>query len=199
MRIAGLALSMALLLVPYACKSGPESGDSITNWLRECETDDECDDECVCGLCTRRCTTSDQCGGLTDDATCIETADERVASRCDVHPTTAERLCVDPCTDASCPFRECTGVRLCLGCDPGDCLNGGRCTVDGTTCTCPTGMSGPRCESEESVRELSVGVDHMCALLAGNQVKCWGANNVGQLGIGDTDARGDGPGERGAA
>lgn len=37
-----------------------------------------------------------------------------------------------------------------------------------------------------------------CALLSGARVKCWGRNDFGQLGLGDTMSRGDGPGEMGA-
>ncbi|HEV8247590.1 MAG TPA: DUF4215 domain-containing protein [Polyangiaceae bacterium] len=38
---------------------------------------------------------------------------------------------------------------------------------------------------------------HNCALLVGGTVKCWGSNYYSQLGIGDTDDRGDQPGEMG--
>eukprot|EP01083_Nonionella_stella_P156830 508285_1 len=45
--------------------------------------------------------------------------------------------------------------------------------------------------------EITAGWNHNCALSQSNTVKCWGFNMYGQLGIGDTSHRGDGPGEMG--
>lgn len=49
------------------------------------------------------------------------------------------------------------------------------------------------------VRVVAAGWNHTCALLSDGTIKCWGANDVGQLGLGDTLARGDEAGEMGAA
>jgi len=42
------------------------------------------------------------------------------------------------------------------------------------------------------VKQIQAGGRHACALLESGDVKCWGANEVGQLGLGDTKNRGQG-------
>ncbi|CAM9758764.1 unnamed protein product [Ectocarpus fasciculatus] len=44
---------------------------------------------------------------------------------------------------------------------------------------------------------LAAGADFTCAVLEDGSAKCWGLNELGALGLGDTDARGDGTGEMG--
>ncbi|MDC0710305.1 Ig-like domain-containing protein [Stigmatella sp. ncwal1] len=50
-----------------------------------------------------------------------------------------------------------------------------------------------------TARALAAGVYSACAILENGTVKCWGYNSYGQLGLGDTADRGDGPGEMGNA
>ncbi|HIB77973.1 MAG TPA: hypothetical protein EYO58_10260, partial [Flavobacteriales bacterium] len=48
-----------------------------------------------------------------------------------------------------------------------------------------------------TAKSIAAGESHTCALLDNNKIKCWGWNDYGQLGQGDTTSRGDGPGEMG--
>ncbi|HEY2405269.1 MAG TPA: hypothetical protein VGI10_04665, partial [Polyangiaceae bacterium] len=51
--------------------------------------------------------------------------------------------------------------------------------------------------TNRTVGTIVEGLYSTCALLDTNQVKCWGFNNSGQLGLGDTNSRGDNPNEMG--
>ena len=53
--------------------------------------------------------------------------------------------------------------------------------------------------SDRRILGVTGGMYHSCALLEGNRVKCWGQNHFGTLGLGDTEDRGDDPGEMGDA
>jgi alpha-tubulin suppressor-like RCC1 family protein len=48
-----------------------------------------------------------------------------------------------------------------------------------------------------SVKMIDAGLEHVCAILDANQVKCWGINDVGELGLGDTTNRGNAAGQMG--
>lgn len=50
-----------------------------------------------------------------------------------------------------------------------------------------------------TAKALTVGDIYACALLDDGSVKCWGGNYWGQLGLDDTEHRGDNPGEMGEA
>ena len=71
-----------------------------------------------------------------------------------------------------------------------------------TQITAQVGQSAP--PASRSVRlgssapiQVTAGANFNCALLYDGSVKCWGANYYGQLGLGDTDNRGDNISEMG--
>jgi len=50
-----------------------------------------------------------------------------------------------------------------------------------------------------SATAITVEDNRACAILQDGAIKCWGANSIGSLGLGDTEGRGDEPGEMGDA
>ena len=51
--------------------------------------------------------------------------------------------------------------------------------------------------TERTAKAISIGGIHTCAILDNDRIKCWGSNDSGELGLGDTDDRGDDPNEMG--
>jgi alpha-tubulin suppressor-like RCC1 family protein len=49
-----------------------------------------------------------------------------------------------------------------------------------------------------TARYVAAGSDNTCAILDNNDLKCWGSNTFGKLGLGDTDARGVAAGQMAA-
>lgn len=94
----------------------------------------------------------------------------------------------DACT-AMCAIAVCGDgiVQQGLGevCDDGNILDGDDCSAE--------------CAAQTEVLQVYAGVTTSCAILTGGRVKCWGLNFAGGLGLGDTEDRGDDPGEMGAA
>ena len=60
------------------------------------------------------------------------------------------------------------------------------------------GADLPLVDLDGLAAQIACGDKHTCALLNSGQIKCWGRNVAGQLGLGDTANRGDQPGEMGA-
>jgi len=51
--------------------------------------------------------------------------------------------------------------------------------------------------SGRTATAIAAGSDHTCAILDNASIKCWGSNISGELGIGDTENRGDNSSEMG--
>ncbi|MCP3063673.1 Ig-like domain-containing protein [Myxococcus sp. K38C18041901] len=70
---------------------------------------------------------------------------------------------------------------------------------DGRASNLMSNLPFVRVGTDVRVAMMGLGDGFSCALLEGGAVKCWGDSEQGQLGLGDTQRRGDGPGEMGDA
>ena len=68
-----------------------------------------------------------------------------------------------------------------------------------TTASMGDGLPAVDLGTGRTAKLLATGAAHTCVVLDNDAVKCWGLNDDGQLGLGDTDARGDDAGEMGDA
>lgn len=101
-----------------------------------------------------------------------------------------------PYTDAGGPVKSLAvgNKRVCVHLED----NSVRCwgQLYGNTTFDPIGdepgeMPPPAIDIGGTVKSLStIGVSHQCAIMQDDQLKCWGFNKEGQLGVGDTRTRG---------
>ena len=77
-----------------------------------------------------------------------------------------------------------TGSLYCWGRNTDEKLGLGQPFADLRSVTEPT-----RVGSDSDWVSVSLGNDHACALRQDGSLWCWGKNNSGQLGVGDTDGR----------
>lgn len=119
-----------------------------------------------------------------------------------------ENACTGRCMACTAAKTGLAADGLCgsipAGTDPDDECVGSVCDVSNTCASiscnigsdCPTGQcSNGTCSG---IWQLAANGAESCALFLDGRVKCWGENSLGQLGLGDTNNRGDMPGEMGA-
>ncbi|MBI5511344.1 MAG: fibronectin type III domain-containing protein [Deltaproteobacteria bacterium] len=85
----------------------------------------------------------------------------------------------------------CTGGAALSGVTDFDVYDSGGCAVKGGGVWCWGGAAGGAAlpvaiGGLAGVQAVAVGRAHACAVVAGGEVRCWGANNAGQLGNGST-------------
>lgn len=97
----GATLSFFAGLFSGCQGEGPQEN-SNTNWLKECDSTDECGSlVCLCGTCTQSCDTEDDCAG-NGASSCIAASEDAASVVCDGTPPTAG-ICLPRCEDEECP------------------------------------------------------------------------------------------------
>ncbi|MBM4376453.1 MAG: hypothetical protein FJ095_15335 [Deltaproteobacteria bacterium] len=170
---------------------GPSESIGVTV-CQPCGQHEDCNADRHCDPVAKRCVAD-----KTSGATCTARA-ECVGDAC-VDGFCCDTACDDGCSacsiargatkDGVCEPYVYKGMDVPGACDDtsGNCGEGLRCTCD----------AAGFCNAKLGVLSVTSGGDHTCALFTTGQVKCWGANDAGQLGLGDTASRGDAPGEMG--
>jgi alpha-tubulin suppressor-like RCC1 family protein len=191
----------------------PGRADCNLNAADGCETNTDADAH-ACGGCGVTCGNDAVCDGGRCAIAC-GTSRVACAGAC-VDPESdpdACGACGVVCPGAAHGARTCT-VRVCgLSCDAGYRVCAGVCAAEspsacGPSCavcpvpdgghpTCDAGQCGVACDAGFSpckdgccpvapARALAAANDHACAVTSGGALECWGANEKGQLGTGDT-------------
>ncbi|MGB1015021.1 MAG: DUF4215 domain-containing protein, partial [Nannocystaceae bacterium] len=178
---------------PTACDSDCECTDGIVTPPEECEPDESgCTPFCTFNICgdtwvdpdTEECDdgNDDDDDGCTNDCQLTSCGDGIVQSgeECDDGNADETDACTSVCQAAKCGDGFVyEGVEEC---DDGNDLD------DACSATC----------HPQGVLAVAVAAKHFGALLNDGTVKVWGFNH-GSLGLGDTNHRGDHPGEMGAS
>ena len=164
-----------------------------------------------------RCATATACSSLScpacqrpacgADGTCVCVPVEDGTACADDGLTCTADLCREgscehrPDDGACGPGRYCSPTGDCVECtSDGHCDDGKECTVDrcvdgscsasnapdGTDCSCGACVAG---SCSRRFAQVAAGYSHSCAVSVGGELLCWGLNDYGQLGLGDTSNR----------
>lgn len=144
---------------------------------------------------------------------------DRCVPSCSADSCSGRGTCDEFYEGIRCACEEGYSGERCESCAPGYGEQGGECvklceedtcsghgSCDGSSgavvCSCDLAYSGDRCQScaagyaqqggacTAPVTQIDVGGGHFCALLKTGDLRCWGNNGGGQLGLGDRYARG---------
>lgn len=85
----------------------------------------------------------------------------------------------------------------CWGYNEWGQLGQGNVTIVNTTSQMGDDLPSLSLGTGRTVKKLAAGATHACVILDDNSLKCWGSNDWGALGLGDTSHRGDAPNEMG--
>ncbi len=106
-----------LALVPGLLACDPPApvpqGDSHTNWLRTCETSQDCGGlSCVCGVCTAPCEADAGCADAPG-ASCLPATHAGTVALCGGKRVEGRGLCLPPCDAQSCDLGQACVAGAC--------------------------------------------------------------------------------------
>lgn len=153
-RVASIAVTLAAGWSTTAACGGATAGaggtDTSTNWLKSCESTEECSlgSTCSCGRCTLECSVDADCGSYSPRAKCISTSDRCAeAQLCMPAPLEAELASAggqpDGCTHPANDYML-DSPALCFGRELPECPPGSEAFVDGCGCGCSAAPDYPR-------------------------------------------------------
>lgn len=119
----------------------------------------------------------DDCDGLADEATGLPACELAHASA----------ACIDgACRPSACDpgWGDCDAAPG-NGCETNVDVDAAHCGRCGRGCEAGVGCADGLC-ADERIVQITTRLDHSCALRASGEALCWGGNDAGQLGTGDT-------------